>query len=78
MSCGLMNFIGLLCGVSRQITIAGGVCEFLPIEYYLENPSSRLIPVIECESSLLLLQQELVKHVEESVLGIGSTFPPLL
>ena len=45
MTLGLMNFVGLLSCISRQITKAGGAEELLPIGYYLENTSVRLIPV---------------------------------
>ena len=43
MSLGLMNFVGLFSGKSRQLTITGGAQELLPIGYYLENLNMRLM-----------------------------------
>ena len=46
MSRGLINFVALLFGVSRQLTFAAGALELLPIGYYLDNPSLLLMPAL--------------------------------
>ena len=65
-----MNFVGLLFGVNKQLTIAGGVGKLLPVGFYLDNHSVRLMPAMRT------LAQGITQGVERSLLqlhqlGIG-------